>query len=154
MVLATSREEEKRSFAVEQLGALAAIAPDRAAAKTIQEVTNGGVDAVIETVGEPTWEVSLRAVRPGGSIVVAGSTGGANPPARLNHIFWRQIQVLGSSMGTRAELTQVVSLCANTNVRPRIDAVMTLDRAVDAFERLAAGEQRGKIVVVPAGAHN
>ena len=151
VVIATSRDEEKRQFAVEQLGAVAAIAPDRAAARTIQEVTDGGVDAVIETVGEPTWEVSLRAVRPGGAIVVAGATGGANPPARLNHIFWRQIQVLGSSMGTRAELAQVVSLCANTGLRPRIDSVMPLDKVEEAFRRLEAGVQRGKIVILPGG---
>ena len=148
-VIATSRDEAKRAFAVE-LGAIAAVAPDREAARSIKELTGGrGVDAVIETVGEPTWEVSLRALRPGGSVVVAGATGGDSPPARLRRIFWYELSILGSTMGTRAELERVVALTASGAVRPLVDTVLPLARAREAFERLEAGEQRGKIVLQP-----
>lgn len=151
--LATSRDEEKRALAVE-LGAVAAVAPDREAAETIRELTGGrGVDAVIETVGEPTWELSLRAVRPGGSVVVAGATAGDSPPARLRRIFWFQLSILGSTMGTRLELERVVTLAGSGAVRPLVDVALPLERAAEAFARLAAGEQRGKVVLVPwAGA--
>lgn len=148
-VVATARDDAKRAFALE-LGAGLAIPADRGAAGVVTAATGGGVDAVIETVGDPTWETSLRSVRPGGAVVVAGATGGANPPARLNVVFWRQLQIMGSSMGTRQELEQMVRFCSDTGFRPRVDAVMSLEEAIPAFRRLASGAQRGKIVLAPA----
>lgn len=148
-VIATSRDDAKRRGALD-LGARAAVAPDRDAPAAVRELTGGqGVDAVIETVGEATWEVSLRSLRPGGSIVVAGATSGDGPPARLNRLFWFQLSVLGSTMGTRAELERLVGLAASGGVVPLVDRVLPLAEARAAFERLEAGDQRGKVVLVP-----
>lgn len=148
-VIVTSRDPAKREAAL-HLGAIAAVEPTRDAYKEVLRLTGGGgVDAVFETVGEPTWELSLRSVRAGGSVVVSGATAGANPPAQLARIFWRQLNVLGSTMGTRAELRRLVALCGETGLRPLVDRVLPLSRAAEAFSRLAAGEQVGKIVLTP-----
>lgn len=145
--LATSRDESKRALALE-LGAVAAFAPDREALGAVREQTGGlGVDAVIETVGEATWELSLRALRAGGSIVVAGATAGGDPPARLNRMFWLQLSVLGSTMGTRGELERVVAMAGSGAFRPHVGETLALGEAATAFAQLAAGEQRGKIVL-------
>lgn len=107
----------------------------------------GRVDAVMETVGEATWAHSLRAVRPGGTIVVSGATTGPNPPAELSRIFFREVSVVGSTMGTRADLASLLALLVTTGVRPAIDSTLPLERAADAFAKLAAGEVTGKIVL-------
>jgi len=147
--IATSRDEAKRDLALE-LGAVAAMAPDRETANAVKQLTGGrGVDAVIETVGEPTWDISVRAVRPGGSIVVAGATAGGDPPARLARIFWTQLNILGSTMGTLAELRRLVALAGWGAVEPLVDDVIPLADAERAVRRLAAGEQRGKLVLTP-----
>ena len=137
---ATSRDESRRSRAVE-IGAHAAFEtgarlPER-------------VDAVIETVGEATWSHSLRALRPGGRLVVSGSTSGPNPPADLARVFFLQLAVIGSTMGTRVELEALARFCVTTGTRPLIDSVYPLADARTAFERLAVGEAFGKIVLTP-----
>ncbi|HEV7679714.1 MAG TPA: zinc-binding dehydrogenase [Candidatus Dormibacteraeota bacterium] len=148
-VISTSRDQAKREIAI-QLGARAALGTDREASKQVQTLTGGrGVDAVIETVGEPTWEFSLRAVRIDGTIVVAGATAGFNPPAQLHRIFWRHTRILGSTMGTRPELEKLVAMTASGTLQPLIGATFPLSRAREAFAQLAAGEQRGKLVVLP-----
>jgi len=144
----TSRDPAKRR-AAEMLGATSSFDPgDRDAARELIRRTDGGVDAVLETVGEATWELSLRAVRPGGTVVVAGATSGPNPKAQLNRVFWRQITIMGSTMGTRVELERLVVLCAAAKLRPLIDRTFPLEQAASAFAVLAAGAQQGKIVVV------
>ncbi|MGA8015342.1 MAG: zinc-binding dehydrogenase [Candidatus Dormiibacterota bacterium] len=146
-VHATSRDPAKRS-AAETIGAASSFAPDdRDAAKRLVNRTGGGVDAVIETVGEATWELSLRSLRPGGMVVVAGATTGANPGAQLNRIFWRQLTVAGVTMGSRPELERLVGLCASGALRPLIDRVAGLDAAPSLFASLAAGDRIGKLVV-------
>ena len=105
------------------------------------------VDAVIETVGEATWSHSLRALEPGGVVVVSGATSGANPPADLNRVFFRQLRVVGSTMGTREELVRLVRFLDATGVRPLIDAAVPMDQARTAFERMVAGEVFGKLVL-------
>jgi NADPH:quinone reductase-like Zn-dependent oxidoreductase len=147
-VFATSRDEAKRATATE-LGALAAFATDREAVKQVVAASGGGVDAVLDTVGEATWDFSLRVLRPGGTVVVSGATSGPNPPAQLNRIFWRQLTVAGSSMGTRDELSRVVELCATGRLTPLIDSVRPLAVAAEAFAELAGGERRGKLVLTP-----
>jgi NADPH:quinone reductase-like Zn-dependent oxidoreductase len=148
-VISTSRDEAKRAAALE-LGAKAALGTDRDAAKQLAAMTGGnGVDAVIETVGEPTWEFSLRAVRIDGTIVVAGATAGFNPPAQLNRIFWRHTRILGSTMGTRRELEKLVAMVASGALQPLVGATFPLGRAAEAFAQLAAGERHGKLVVTP-----
>jgi NADPH:quinone reductase-like Zn-dependent oxidoreductase len=149
-VYATSRDEAKRAAALE-LGATAAFATDRDAVKQVVSASEGGVDAVLETVGEATWDFSLRVVRPGGTVVVSGNTSGPNPPAQLNRIFWRQLTIAGSSMGTREELGRLVELCAGGRLKPLVDSVRPLAEAPAAFAALAGGGRRGKIILRPGG---
>jgi len=149
-VIATSRDAAKRDVAL-SLGARAAVGTDRDGSKQVAALTGGrGVDAVVETVGEATWDFSLRAVRIDGTVVVAGATSGFNPPAQLNRVFWRHTRILGSTMGTRAELVKLVALVASGTLRPLIGGTFPLAEARGAFEQLAAGEMRGKLVVLPA----
>jgi NADPH:quinone reductase-like Zn-dependent oxidoreductase len=149
-VFATSRDEAKRAAALE-LGATAAFAIDRESVRRVVAASNGGVDAVLDTVGEATWDFSLRVLRPGGTVVVSGTTSGPNPPAQLNRIFWRQLTVAGSTMGTREELARVVELCATGRLHPLVDSVRPLSEAAEAFAALAGGERRGKLVLRPGG---
>jgi NADPH:quinone reductase-like Zn-dependent oxidoreductase len=145
-VFVSGREEEKRQTAL-GFGAHAAV-ESAGAGKRILELTAGrGVDAVLETVGEPTWRESLRAVRAGGTVVVAGATGGANPPADLNRIFWRQITIAGSSMGSRAEMLALVRMVEATGLQPVLDEAYPLAETRAALERMAGGRHTGKIIV-------
>jgi NADPH:quinone reductase-like Zn-dependent oxidoreductase len=105
------------------------------------------MDVVIETVGEATWSHSLRALRPGGRVVVCGATSGPNPPADLNRVFFLQLSVVGSTMGTRDELVELLALLDETGLRPVIDDVAALSDARRSFEQLAAGTSFGKLVL-------
>src|SRR5436305_11188069 len=134
----TSREEAKRKQALE-LGAADAF---ESGAKL-----PGRVDAVMETVGAATWSHSLKSLRPGGVLVVAGATSGFNPPAELNRVFFLQLSVVGSTMGTRAELGRLLQLCEATGVRPVVDSVVPLARARDGFARLLDADLFGKVVI-------
>ena len=137
-VFVTSRDEAKRKRALD-LGADAAL-------ETGARVP-ARVDAVIETVGAATWGHSLKSVRPGGTVVCSGATSGPNPPADLTRIFFLQLNVLGSTMGTRDELAALVALLDRTGVRPLIDDVRPLADARASFERMAEGELYGKLVL-------
>jgi NADPH:quinone reductase-like Zn-dependent oxidoreductase len=146
-VYATSRDETKRALAVD-LGAEAAFPVERETARAVIGATGGiGVDAVVDTVGEPTWDLSLKSVRPGGVVVVPGATGGPNPPAQLNRIFFRSITVAGTTMGMRGELRRLVDLCATGALRPLIGATHSLSDAASAFAEMESGHLRGKIVL-------
>ena len=136
-VWATSRSEEKRARATE-LGAHAVFAPD--------ERLPEKVDAVVETVGRATWASSVRAVRPGGVVVVSGATTGDDPSADLTQVFFLQRSVIGSTMGTRGELQRLVSMVDATGVRPVIDSVRPLADAQSGFAEMLNGDQFGKIV--------
>jgi NADPH:quinone reductase-like Zn-dependent oxidoreductase len=133
----TSRTEAKRDRAV-KLGA------DQAfhAGERLPE----RVDAVMETVGEATWKHSLRAVKPGGRIVVSGATSGPAPSADLARVFFLQLSVVGSTMGSRDQLGRLIRFCEQTGVRPLIDRVLPLTQARDGFAAMASGELFGKIV--------
>jgi len=139
-VWATSRSEEKRELAL-RLGAAAAF---ESGARL-----PGRVDAVIETVGEATWPHSLRSVRNGGRIVVAGATSGPNPSADLPRVFFREVSVLGSTMGTRGELERLVAFLDATGARPLIDRTIPLAEVRTGLEAMVAGELQGKVVVEP-----
>lgn len=139
-VWATARSEAKRAFASE-LGAGAVFEPGARLPER--------VDAVIETVGEATWSHSLKSLRPGGTVVVCGATSGPNPPADLNRIFFLQLRVQGSTMGTRGELESLVDAVVASGVRPRIDRVLPLDAVGEGLAGLASGEVLGKVVVAP-----
>jgi NADPH:quinone reductase-like Zn-dependent oxidoreductase len=133
----TSRSEEKRSRAL-SLGADMAF---ESGARLPERV-----DAVMETVGQATWSHSLRALKPGGVIVVSGATSGALPPADLNRVFFLQLSVIGSTMGTRGELSRLLTFCEQTGVRPLIDRTMPLSEAKAGFEAMIAGDLFGKVV--------
>ncbi len=133
----TSRSEAKRARALE-LGA------DRAFESGARLPER--VDAVMETVGEATWAHSLRALRPGGSIVICGATSGSVPSADLSRVFFLQLSVIGSTMGSRDELARLLTFCEQTGARPIIDQAMPLTQATAGFEAMIAGEVFGKIV--------
>jgi zinc-binding alcohol dehydrogenase/oxidoreductase len=147
-VLATSSSEEKLERARE-LGADGVVNHATGDVRAVvKEVTGGpGVDVVVEHVGEATWATSLAAVRPRGRVVVCGATTGPNPPAQLHRVWWKQLDVLGSTMGTRADFEAVLELVLSGRARPVVDAVFPLAQARAAHERLEAGEQLGKIVL-------
>jgi NADPH:quinone reductase-like Zn-dependent oxidoreductase len=105
------------------------------------------VDVVIETVGKATWKHSIRSVAEHGKIVVAGATSGFDPSAELRHVYYRQLDVLGSTMGTRDELRDLVNFLAVTQIRPVIDSERPLSEARDAFARMEAGEEFGKLAL-------
>jgi NADPH:quinone reductase-like Zn-dependent oxidoreductase len=100
----------------------------------------------METVGKATWSHSVKSLRPGGTIVVCGATSGDAPPAELTRVFFLQLRVIGSTMGTRDELARLLQLCAVTGVRPVIDRSLPLEQARDGFAQMLAGEVFGKIV--------
>ncbi|MGH3344993.1 MAG: zinc-binding dehydrogenase [Carbonactinosporaceae bacterium] len=135
-VWATSRSEAKRERA-RQLGAEQAF---ESGARLPERV-----DAVLESVGAATWGHSLRSLRPGGTVVVAGATSGPNPPAELNRVFFLQLKVVGSTMGTRDELRRLLEFCQVTGVRPVIDEVMPLHEARRGFAKMVDGAFFGKI---------
>ncbi|GAA1779790.1 zinc-binding dehydrogenase [Nostocoides veronense] len=137
-VFATSRDGAKRELARE----LGAIEVFESGARLPERV-----DAVIETVGAATWSHSVNALRPGGTIVLSGATSGDAPAkAELTKIFFKQLRVIGSTMGTREELARLARFVADRGLEPRIDAVLPLAEARAGLERMAAGEVNGKIV--------
>jgi NADPH:quinone reductase-like Zn-dependent oxidoreductase len=115
--------------------------------QTVKEATAAGVDTVVETVGEATWARSLASVRPFGRVVVCGATTGPNPPAQLHRLWWKQLTVIGSTMGTREDFLGAYALVRDGRVRVHIDRVFPLAEAAAAHARLEAGEQLGKIVL-------
>jgi D-arabinose 1-dehydrogenase-like Zn-dependent alcohol dehydrogenase len=102
---------------------------------------------VIETVGAATWTHSVRSVRPGGTIVVAGATTGDPERVDLQRIFFLEIAVRGATMGSKQDLEQLLAFLARTGVRPLVDSTLPLARVGDGLARLARGEQTGKIVI-------
>jgi len=105
------------------------------------------VDAVMETVGAATWSHSVNALRPGGAIVISGATSGDAPSkAELTKIFFKQLRVVGSTMGTRDELAQLAQLVVQQGIMPVIDSVLPLSRATEGFARMVSGDVFGKVV--------
>jgi zinc-binding alcohol dehydrogenase/oxidoreductase len=117
----------------------------------VKELTSGGAHVVVEHVGEATWARSLNAARQDGRVVVCGATSGPNPPAALHRIWWKQLTVLGSTMGTRADFQGAYDLIAGGKARPVVDEIFPLAEAAAAHRRLESGEQLGKVVFrIPA----
>ncbi len=136
-VWATSRSEDKRERALE-LGAHAVFVPGSRLPER--------VDAVLETVGAATWSHSVKALRPGGTLVVSGATSGDATPAELTRIYFLQLSVVGSTMGTRDELERLVRFCAGRDIRPLVHATMPLQDARQGFAAMAEGDLFGKVV--------
>ena len=137
-VWATSRDEAKREWA-RSLGA------DQVFATGTR--LPASVDAVMETVGEATWDHSLKSLRPGGRIVISGATSGQMPPAQLNRIFFLQLEIVGSTMGSIEELRGMTDLLLRTGVRPVMDRVLPMERAAEAFAVMQEGNVYGKLVL-------
>jgi NADPH:quinone reductase-like Zn-dependent oxidoreductase len=140
-VWVTSRDEAKGAKALEigadQVFASGARLPER-------------VDAVMETVGAATWSHSINSLKPGGAVVISGATSGDAPAkAELTKIFFKQLRVIGSTMGNRSELERLANFVANKGITPVIDSTFTLAEARGGFEKMAAGDVFGKIVLTP-----
>jgi NADPH:quinone reductase-like Zn-dependent oxidoreductase len=137
-VYATSRDESKRQRALD-LGAHEVFESNARLPRR--------VDAVMETVGKATWSHSVKALRPGGTIVISGTTSGPNPDnAELTRVFFLQLRVIGSTMGTRGELAALTELLDVSGVRPVIDRVLPLEQATEGFAAMADGDLFGKVV--------
>jgi NADPH:quinone reductase-like Zn-dependent oxidoreductase len=146
--LVTSSSAEKLARASE-LGADATVnhAEDDVAA-AVKEATGGrGVDVVVEHVGEATWKTSLQSAAPNARVVVCGATSGPNPPAQLHRIWWKQLAVYGSTMGTREDFEGAYELIARGAAQPIVDRVVPLEQAAAAHEYLEEGRQFGKVVL-------
>jgi NADPH:quinone reductase-like Zn-dependent oxidoreductase len=133
----TGRSEEKRAAAL-------AMGADQAFETGARLPAR--VDGVMETVGEATWSHSIKSLKPGGVLVTSGATTGFNPGAELNRVFFTQLSVIGSTMGTRTELESLIQMCSTTGIRPQIDVELPLAEAREGFERMLEGRTAGKIV--------
>src|SRR6266545_5149729 len=131
------------------LGAAAVVNHDSGdVVEAVMEATEGrGADVVVEHVGEATWQRSLQAARQAGRIVVCGATTGPNPPAALHRIWWKQLTIYGSTMGTKADFEGAYELVTSGRAKPIVDRVFPLADARAAHARMEAGEQLGKIVL-------
>jgi NADPH:quinone reductase-like Zn-dependent oxidoreductase len=136
-VWVTSRSEHKRAQAL-------ALGADQAFESGTRLPER--VDLVMETVGAATWSHSVKSLKPGGTIVVSGATSGDAPPAELSRMFFLQLSVVGSTMGTRDELERLQRLCIEKGVRPQIDSTMPLAEGRPGFAAMLAGDIAGKIV--------
>jgi NADPH:quinone reductase-like Zn-dependent oxidoreductase len=135
----TSRDEAKAARAVE-------IGADRAFESGARLPEK--VDAVMETVGAATWTHSINCLRPGGSVVICGATSGDAPPkAELTKVYFRQLRVLGSTMGNRSELERLARFVADRGIEPVVDSVHSLPDAREGFARIVDGEVFGKVVI-------
>jgi NADPH:quinone reductase-like Zn-dependent oxidoreductase len=136
-VWVTGRSDDKRALA-EKLGAHATFASG--------ERLPEKVDGVFETVGEATWSHSLRALKPGGIVVCSGSTSGPNPPADLQRLFFLQLRVVGSTMGTLDELRDLLSFVDTAGITPEVGLELPMEQAEDGFRAMLDGVTAGKIV--------
>jgi NADPH:quinone reductase-like Zn-dependent oxidoreductase len=145
--IVTSSSDAKLARARE-LGADEALNHDTEDIPTrVRELTGGGANVVIESVGDATWKRSLASTAREGRVVVCGATTGPNPPASLNRIWWRELSVLGSTMGTPGDFQGAYDLVVSGRALPVVDEVFPLAEAAAAHERLERGEQLGKIVL-------
>jgi NADPH:quinone reductase-like Zn-dependent oxidoreductase len=128
-----SRREEALKLGADQAFESGARLPER-------------VDAVMETVGQATWSHSIKSLKPGGVLVVSGATSGQAPPAELNRVFFLQLSVVGSTMGTRDELERLTRFCLERDIRPTIHATMPLLEAREGFRAMLDGDVVGKVV--------
>jgi NADPH:quinone reductase-like Zn-dependent oxidoreductase len=146
--IVTSSSDAKLARATE-LGADAVVNHATGDVKSaVKEITGGhGADVVVEHVGEATWRTSLDVAAHEGRIAVCGATTGPNPPAALHRVWWKQLTILGSSMGTKADFEGAFELVKSGRARPVVDEIVPLEDIRAAHARLEAGEQLGKIVL-------
>ncbi len=147
-VIVTSGSDAKLAVA-RGMGAAVTLnhATDDVVAAVKRETDGRGADVVVDSVGERTWELSLRAVRRGGRIVICGATTGPRVGFDLRRLFWRQWSILGSTMGSRQEYAEIVRLAHQGRLWPVVDQVVPLARGAEAYARMQRGEQTGKLVI-------
>jgi NADPH:quinone reductase-like Zn-dependent oxidoreductase len=147
-VIATSSSAAKLERA-QELGADAVVDHAKGdVVAAVKEATGGrGADVVVDDVGEATWQRTLQAAAVGGRIAVCGATTGPNPPAALHRVWWKQLSILGSTMGTKGDFEAAYELVRSGRARPVVDSTFPLADARAAHERLESGEQLGKVVL-------
>ncbi|MDE3088614.1 MAG: zinc-binding dehydrogenase [Chloroflexota bacterium] len=147
-VFVTSSSDEKLQKA-KQLGAdvLINYATQEWDREVFKATNKRGVDVVFESVGAATWLKSIRSLARGGRMVVIGATTGPRPQEEIGYIFWKQIEIIGSTMSNQREFREVMTLILRGELKPVIDVVLPLERAREAHARLEKGEQFGKIVL-------
>lgn len=152
-VIATTSGEEKAA-AARAAGAELVVdhAKENVGEAVRRQTAKRGVDVVVDSVGEKTWMTSLKAVRRGGRIVTCGATTGPNPAEEIRLLYWKQISILGSTMGNDREFRALLQAVAAGRILPRIDRVLPLSQAPEAYRLLEEGRQFGKIVLVPDAA--
>jgi NADPH:quinone reductase-like Zn-dependent oxidoreductase len=123
--------------------------------KAVRKLTaKRGVDLVVDSAGGPALDAALRSLRPGGRVVISGATAGASSEINVRRLFWNQLSILGSTMGSVADVSDMLRMVAGTGLRPHVDRVFPLDEARAALEYLDAGDHFGKVVLsigTPAG---
>jgi NADPH:quinone reductase-like Zn-dependent oxidoreductase len=136
---------------LEELGAHRAMDRTRAPVKTLflEALGSRGVDLIVDSVGAPLWPVLLRALAPGGRLVTYGATAGPEASVDLRHVFWKQLSLLGTTMGSPAEFTRAMEAVFRGEVRPVIHTTVPLEGVRDAHVQLESGHVFGKIVVTP-----
>ncbi len=150
-VIATSRVEGKRARALE-LGADEVLPADDQVARAVRGLTNKrGVDVVVDSVGDATWMQSLKAAAKGGRIVTCGATSGPNPKEEIRLIFWNQLSIIGSTMGSREDWRHLIAAVDTHALHPVVDSVVPLPEGREAYERLEGARQFGKIVLAING---
>lgn len=150
-VIVTSRSEEKLARASE-LGADEALPADEQVARAVRSLTfKRGADVVVDSVGEATWMQSLKAAAKGGRVLTCGATSGPNPKEEIRLIFWNQLSIIGSTMGSREDWRRLMAAVRRHRLRPVVDATMPLAEGAAAYRRLEAAEQFGKIVLSTDG---
>jgi zinc-binding alcohol dehydrogenase/oxidoreductase len=146
--IVTSSSSEKLDRARELGADAAANHAEEDVAAVVKDATGGaGANVVVEHVGEATWKTSLQAAGPNARIVVCGATSGPNPPAQLHRIWWKQLEIYGSTMGTKEDFEGAYELVASGAAKPIVDKVFPLEQAAAAHEYLEAGEQFGKVIL-------
>lgn len=146
-VIATATSEEKAAVAKE-LGAQTVLAAASDWHKEVFRLTGGqGADVVVDNVGEATWGKSIRAAARGGRIVTVGGTTGYNPPAEINQVMWKQLEIVGSTMGSRAEFETAMDEVFAGRLKAVVDEEFPLERGAEAYRRLAEGKALGKVVL-------
>jgi NADPH:quinone reductase-like Zn-dependent oxidoreductase len=147
-VIVTSSDDVKLA-AAKQLGADVTLNHrTQQVAAEVRALTNRrGVDVVVENVGAATWDDSLRCLRRGGRLVTCGATSGPHASLDLRRLFWHHWTIMGSTMGNAAEYAEVVRRLGQGELRPVVDRTFPFERTREAYERLAKGQQWGKVVV-------
>ncbi len=151
-VVVTSSDDAKLD-AARALGADGAIHHEREDVVKRLRALSGrrGADVVVDSVGEATWDRSLRALGRGGRLVTCGATTGNRVSIDLRRLFWHQWDLLGSTMGSAGDYADVVRLLGQGHLRPTVDSTYPIERAADAFQRMARGDQMGKLVMLIDG---